>query len=80
MLKKHLITFKSGRNRSVIDYTAITRDNLVKNCMVVQRESIAPYHILLRVDFAVKRKREKRRKRKRSELQSSVKVVFHDFP
>ena len=64
--EEHLITFKSGGNRSVIDYIATRRDHLgiVRNCKVVPGESIAPQHRLLMADFAIRRKRERRRKQK----------------
>ena len=63
--EEHLITFKSGGNRSVIDYIAIRRNHLgkVRNCKVVPGESIAAQHKLLITDLAVMRKRERRRTR-----------------
>ena len=63
--EEHLITFKSGGNRSVIDYIAIRRNHLGRgrNCKVVPGESIAAQHRLLITDLAVMRKRERRRTR-----------------
>ena len=64
---EHLITYKSGERRSVIDYILIWCNNIskVKDCKVIPGESIATQHILLTMDIGIQtKKRVKPRKRK----------------
>ena len=64
---EHLITYKSGDRRSVIDYILIRRNNIsqVKDCKVIPGESIATKHIILTMDICIQtKKRVKPRRRK----------------
>jgi hypothetical protein len=63
--EEHLVIFKSGGNRSVIDYLGIRRDHLsvVKICKVVTGESISPQHRLLIADLNIRRRQQRKRKR-----------------
>ena len=64
---EHLITYKSGGRRSVIDYILIRRNNIskVKDCKVIPGESIATQHIILTMDIGIQIKnRVKSRRRK----------------
>ncbi|KAG8231543.1 hypothetical protein J437_LFUL008085 [Ladona fulva] len=52
----HLMTYKSGRNISQIDYIVYHRIHLkeVRNCKVINGESVAPQHRLLVADCDIK--------------------------
>ena len=52
---EHLITYKSGGRRSVIDYILIRRNNIskVKDFKVIPGESIATQHIILTMDIGI---------------------------
>ena len=64
---EHLITYKSGGRRSVIDYILIQRNNIskVKDCKVTPGESIATQHSISTMDIGIQTKsRVKPRRRK----------------
>ncbi len=64
---EHLITYKSGGRRSVIDYILIRRNDIsnVKDCKVIPGESIATQHGILTMDICIQtKKRVKPRRRK----------------
>ena len=62
---EHLITYRSGRYFSTINFILVRRCMLgrVKNSMVIPGESIAAQHRILVADITVKKQREKRRER-----------------
>ena len=62
-----LITYMSGRRRSVIDYILIRSNDIikVKDCKVIPGESIATQHRILMMDICIQtKKRVKPRRRK----------------
>ena len=63
--EEHLITFKSGGNKSQIDYIAVRRANRAEviNCKVIPGEPAVKQHRLLVVDLRVQRKKTRRKHR-----------------
>ena len=62
--EEHLITFKSGGNKSQIDYIAVRRANRAEviNCKVIPGEPAVKQHRLLVVDLRVQRKKTRRKR------------------
>ena len=62
---EHLITYRSGRYFSTIDFILVRRSMMgrVKNSTVIPGESIATQHRILVADMSVKKQKEKRRER-----------------
>ena len=62
---EHLVTYRSGRYFSVIDYILVRRSMLgkVKNGKVIPGESIAAQHRILVADLNIQKQKEKRRER-----------------
>ena len=60
-------TFKSGPNQTVIDYIGIRRESMskIKDCKVIQGESVASQHRLLVVDILAKKNKRRSRKREK---------------
>jgi len=65
--EEHLITFRSRKYHSVIDYIILVRREAmgkIRNCKVILGESIARQHRLMVIDMRERESKEKKRKRK----------------
>ena len=67
---KHLITYKSGGRRSVIDYILIRRNNIskVKEGKVIPGESIATEHRILTMDICIQTKKRVEPRRRKQQV------------
>ena len=67
---EHLINYKSGGRRSMIDYILIRRNNIskVKDCKVIPGESIAIQNRMLTMDICIQSKKRVTPRRRKQQI------------
>ena len=68
----HLITYKSGRNNTQIDYISIKREERkrVRNAKVLPYEAVAKQHRLLVTDIEIDKQSKSKPKKREPRVQS----------
>ena len=70
---EHLITYKSGGRRSVIDYILIRRNNIskVKDCKMIPGKSVATQHRIITMDICTQTNKRVKSRRIQQQIKRS---------